>query len=150
MTSTNALVPVAQFYSSEILPVLNGDPNNVSVIQASALNFIINFRRSFSPQDFAVRSLPVTSTVFMNPHVICQTLIPNAVKFLVSPSEAVRSFAAMAVEKLLDVKDRVDTPGQKATYTLRFGRQVLQPVLKGTLEALLNACENLKGEGASF
>lgn len=77
---------------------------------------------------------------------VSQNVFPLCVKFLASKHEAVRSFAGLAVDQLLDVRD-VDAQ-QPVKYTLRFGRQHLKGVLEPTLTAIATALSKHAEENA--
>src|SRR5690606_10959526 len=76
------LVPILDFFKTEIVPELEAPVDQHAILQASALNFVTNFRRSFGPQEF-------------------QLVFPCCIKFLSSNAEALRSLAAYTMERFL-------------------------------------------------
>lgn len=50
VTSVNTLVPLGDFYNSQIFPELQGNPNENPVIKADALKFSLAFRSQFTPE----------------------------------------------------------------------------------------------------
>jgi exportin-2 (importin alpha re-exporter) len=53
VTSVNTLVPLFDFFNTQILPELQGNPNENPVVKADALKFVLAFRSQFSPEQLA-------------------------------------------------------------------------------------------------
>lgn len=88
------LVDVESFFGSVIVPELrNQDVNGFPMLKAGALKFFTMFRNQI-------------------PKAIAVSLLPDVVRFLVSESNVIHSYAASCIEKLLLVKD-----GGRARYS---------------------------------
>ena len=90
-TSINKLVPIDQFFQSQIVPELGSEDSHY-VIKADALKFLVTFR------------LQIPAMNFMN-------ILPSVIKLLASEEVVVHSYAANCIEKFLTVKD--EEGGQK-------------------------------------
>lgn len=89
------LVDVESFFGSVIVPELrNQDVNGFPMLKAGALKFFTMFRNQI-------------------PKAIAVSLLPDVVRFLVSESNVIHSYAASCIEKLLLVKDE----GGRARYS---------------------------------
>lgn len=81
------LVDVESFFGSVIVPELrNQDVDGFPMLKAGALKFFTMFRNQI-------------------PKAVAVSLLPDVVRFLVSESNVVHSYAASCIEKLLVVKD---------------------------------------------
>lgn len=86
-TTTNQLVNVLDFYQQQVLPELQDtDINRRPILKADALKFITTFRSQL-PKD------------------MCIAVFPNIIKLLRAESFVVHSYAAIAVERWLALKE---------------------------------------------
>lgn len=91
VTQASQLVPIPQFCVSDIIPELERpDVNEMPVLKADALKFLMTFRTVLGPQ--------VVGT------------IPQVVRHLASDSFVVHSYAACNLEKMLIMKDAAGNP----------------------------------------
>lgn len=86
-TKINELVPVLQFFETDILTELSTDIDFLPVIKADSLKFVLSFRMQLSSEHYAA-------------------LFPLISSLLLSKSPVVVSYAAIAIDKLLLVKDK--------------------------------------------
>jgi exportin-2 (importin alpha re-exporter) len=129
-TSVNELVPIDNFFTTQILPELdcNGgkDINSGSspVLKADAIKFATVFRSVLPAQ------------------MVLATMGP-LVRLLGSTSRVVHTYAANGIERLLSLKRPGDgSPITEATQTANlpslFNKQSLQPYLQTILQSLLH------------
>lgn len=91
VTQASSLVPLPQFLQSDILPELERpNVNEMPVLKADALKFLMTFRTVLGPQ--------VTAA------------IPLIIRHLESESYVVHSYAACTLEKILIMKDSSGNP----------------------------------------
>lgn len=91
VTQASQLVPIPQFCQSDIIPELERpDVNEMPVLKADALKFLMTFRTVLGPQIVAT--------------------IPQVVRHLASDSFVVHSYAACNLEKMLIMKDAAGNP----------------------------------------
>lgn len=91
VTQSSQLVPIPQFCQSDIIPELErADVNEMSVLKADALKFLMTFRTVLGPQIVAT--------------------IPQVARHLHSNSYVVHSYAASCLEKMLVMKDAAGNP----------------------------------------
>lgn len=108
----SSLVDIEQFFASAILPELQvQDVNSQPVLKADAIKFVTTFRSQLPKQ-------------------VAMTLIPHLIRFLVSESNVVHSYAAVCIEKMLVIKDAKQP---------RFGAQDLIPFTSSLLNSLFGA-----------
>jgi len=114
-TSTNQLVSIGDFFSSQVLPELQAaDVNSLPFIKADALKFITTFRNQIPKE----------------------TIVPmfeSIIRFFAAESNVVHSYAAICFERLLALKDQ---------EKLRFAPADLAPVLPKLLEGLFGALQH--------
>mmetsp|Transcript_40918 Transcript_40918/g.105829 ORF Transcript_40918/g.105829 Transcript_40918/m.105829 type:complete len:971 (-) Transcript_40918:235-3147(-) len=111
-TTTNQLVSIGEFFSSQVLPELQAaDVNSNPFLKADALKFFTTFRNQ----------LPKESVV---------PLLGSVINFFAAESNVVHSYAAICIERLLALKDA----GQP-----RYKPGDLAPVLPKLLEGLFGA-----------
>lgn len=113
ITQINQLVPIMDFFASQILPELQNDNPPAMVLKADALRFVATFRQQF-PKD-------VFNTIF-------SLLIKN----LTNTNFVVQTYAANCIDKLLLVRDGT---------TLRFGKEDIKPYLDVSLINLFRILE---------
>ncbi|XP_059634392.1 exportin-2 [Cornus florida] len=114
------LIDVENFFRSVIVPELqNQDVNGFPMLKAGALKFFTMFRNQI-------------------PKPVAMALVPDVVRFLVSESNVVHSYAASCIEKLLLVKDE----GGRARYT----SSDISPFLAVLMTNLFNALEKPESE----
>lgn len=107
------LVNFEQFFSSQIVPELRSqDVNSNGLLKADALKFLTTFRTQV-PKHLALE------------------LMPQLIGFLVAESNVVHSYAALAIEKLLAIKD-----GKQTRYTAADLAGFLQPLFANLFGAL--------------
>jgi len=115
VTATNDLVNVADFFATHVAPELQRPAAHAShVLQADALKFLTTFRVQIS-------------------RPACLALLPALVPLLSSPSNVVHSYAALALERLLTVRE--------AGGALRFAAVDLLPLREPLLGALFGALQ---------
>lgn len=85
-TIVNPMIQIGQFFSTQIIPELKGDPSQNPVLKADCLKFITSFRTQ----------LPASAGA---------TLIPIMARYLKHPQFVVHTYAAIGIERLLSVKD---------------------------------------------
>lgn len=91
VTHASQLVPLPQFCQNDIIPELErADVNELPVLKADALKFLMTFRTMLGPQIVAT--------------------IPQVVRHLHSDSIVVHSYAACNLEKMLIMKDADGSP----------------------------------------
>ena len=112
-TSTNQLVNIGQFFQEHVVPELQSSKDNLPVLKADCLKFVITFRSQL-------------------PKETCIALIPSIVALLTAESNVVHSYAAMCIERMLALKD-----GGKA----RFQAQELLPFMQPMLTSVVNGME---------
>ncbi|GAB4819020.1 hypothetical protein N2152v2_006066 [Parachlorella kessleri] len=111
-TTTNTLVNLQDFFKQHIAPELGAsNPNDLPILKADALKFITTFRSQ----------LPKDTTL---------ALFPSLINLLGAESNVVHSYAAIAVEKVLSLKE-----GGKTKFT----PEELAPFLQALLEKLFAA-----------
>ncbi|XP_057778621.1 exportin-2 [Salvia miltiorrhiza] len=114
------LVDVESFFGSVIVPELRSqDVNGFPMLKAGALKFFTMFRNQI-PKGVAV------------------SLLPDVVRFLVSESNVVHSYAASCIEKLLLVKDE----GGRA----RYSAEDISPFLLALMTNLFGALQRPESE----
>lgn len=114
------LVDVESFFGSVIVPELrNQDVNGFPMLKAGALKFFTMFRNQI-------------------PKAVALSLLPDVVRYLVSDSNVVHSYAASCIEKLLLVKDE----GGRARYS---GADV-SPFLLALMNNLFGALQKPESE----
>jgi exportin-2 (importin alpha re-exporter) len=107
------LVNFEQFFSSQIVPELRAqDVNSNALLKADALKFVTTFRTQI-------------------PKHLTLELMPQLIGFLVAESNVVHSYAALAIEKLLAIKD-----GKQSRYTGSDLTPFLQPLFINLFGAL--------------
>lgn len=111
-TTTNTLVNLAEFFTQHIAPELASSAvNDQAVLKADALKFLTTFRSQL-------------------PHDALRQLFPSLISLLGSESNVVHSYAAIAVERLLSLRQA----GRPA-----FTPEELGPHLQLLLEKLFAA-----------
>jgi exportin-2 (importin alpha re-exporter) len=112
VTALNELVPIGEFFASQIVPELSAPPaSGWPVLKADALKFLTTFRSQI-------------------PKAQCLELLPSIAALLGVPDNVVHSYAALAVEKLLTVRDG---------GALRFAAADLVPFREQLLGGLFKA-----------
>ena len=112
VTSTNELVNIGEFFSAHVVPELRAAPNaGWPVLKADALKFLTTFRSQV-------------------PKALCLELMPNVAALLNAPDNVVHSYAALAVERLLTVRDN---------GVVRFSSADLLPLREALLGGLFTA-----------
>lgn len=92
VTKTSELVPLPQFCMQQIIPELErADVNEMPVLKADALKFLMTFRSLLGPQ-------------------IISTAIPQVIRHLQADSYVVHSYASCNIEKSLILKDSAGNP----------------------------------------
>ena len=87
VTATNELVNIGEFFTAHIVPELRASPTaGVPVLKADALKFLTTFRSQV-------------------PKALCLELLPHIAALLGARDNVVHSYAALAVERLLTVRD---------------------------------------------
>lgn len=105
------LVDVNSFFATVIVPELQGsDVNAFPMLKAGALKFLTAFREQ----------IPKNASVGLLPHVI---------GLLRAESNVVHSYAANCIEKLLLVKDKVQTGPNIIVVQLRYNAVDIDPYL---------------------
>lgn len=108
----SSLVDIEQLFASAILPELQcEDVNSQPVLKADAIKFVTTFRVQLPKQ-------------------VALTLMPHLVRFLLSESNVVHSYAALCFEKLLIIRDAKQP---------RFCAQDLNPFISVLLSNLFSA-----------
>jgi len=118
--TTNQLVPILDFYQNAILPDLQSFPEGMPVLQADALKFTITFRRQLPAEYFP-------------------PLLELITAMLGSPVFVVNTYAAIAIEKLLTVRDN---------GVLRAG-EAFKKYMGGMLKALFAIVTTKQATGIS-
>ncbi|KAL1546167.1 exportin-2-like [Salvia divinorum] len=114
------LVDVESFFGSVIVPELrNQDVDGFPMLKAGALKFFTMFRNQI-------------------PKAVAVSLLPDVVRFLVSESNVVHSYAASCIEKLLLVKDE----GGRA----RYSGEDISPFLLALMTNLFGALQKPESE----
>lgn len=114
------LVDVESFFGSVIVPELrNQDVDGFPMLKAGALKFFTMFRNQI-------------------PKAVAVLLLPDVVRFLVSESNVVHSYAASCIEKLLLVKDE----GGRARYSAAD----VSPFLLALMNNLFGALQKPESE----
>ena len=106
VTQASQLVPLPQFCQSDIIPELERpDVNDMPVLKADALKFLMTFRTVLGPQ--------IIST------------IPQVIRHLHSDSFVVHSYAACNLEKMLIMKDAAGNPMVTQDILAPYGEAVV-------------------------
>lgn len=106
VTQASQLVPLPQFCQSDIIPELERqDVNDMPVLKADALKFLMTFRTMLGPQIIAT--------------------IPQVVRHLQSDSFVVHSYAACNLEKMLIMKDASGNPLVTQEVLAPYGEAVI-------------------------
>jgi exportin-2 (importin alpha re-exporter) len=114
VTQASSLVPIPQFLQSDILPELERpDINEIPVLKADALKFLMTFRTVLGAQVGAA--------------------IPLIVRHLESNSYVVHSYAACNLDKMLIMKDAAGNP--------LITQEVLAPHASAVVGGLFNALD---------
>ncbi|KAH6830093.1 cellular apoptosis susceptibility protein [Perilla frutescens var. hirtella] len=114
------LIDVESFFGSVIVPELrNQDVDGFPMLKAGALKFFTMFRNQI-------------------PKAVAVSLLPDVVRFLVSESNVVHSYAASCIEKLLLVKDE----GGNARYSAAD----ISPFLLALMNNLFGALQKPESE----
>ncbi|XP_047980799.1 exportin-2-like [Salvia hispanica] len=114
------LVDVESFFGSVVVPELrNQDVDGFPMLKAGALKFFTMFRNQI-------------------PKAVAVSLLPDVVRFLVSESNVVHSYAASCIEKLLLVKDE----GGRA----RYSAEDISPFLLALMTNLFGALQKAESE----
>ncbi|XP_010915965.1 exportin-2 [Elaeis guineensis] len=120
------LVDVESFFTSVIVPELQGqDVNATPILKAGALKFFTVFREQI-PKPAAI------------------ALLPNVIRFLGSESNVVHSYAANCIEKLLMVKDRAPAPApglNAVSFVPRYGASDINPIVQQLMHNLFTALQ---------
>ncbi|CAM9594681.1 unnamed protein product, partial [Phaeothamnion confervicola] len=120
VSATNPQVDVMQIFLRDVLPELQ-DPAVAArpVVRADCLKFVATFRNQFSADQMSA-------------------IFPLLIAHLSSDAQVVvQTYAAMAVERILLVKDK--PPGQRPTP--RFGKERLQQFLGPLFDSLFGALD---------
>eukprot|EP01091_Cochliopodium_minus_P009970 TRINITY_DN2578_c0_g1_i1.p1 TRINITY_DN2578_c0_g1~~TRINITY_DN2578_c0_g1_i1.p1 ORF type:complete len:972 (-),score=302.01 TRINITY_DN2578_c0_g1_i1:116-3031(-) len=112
-TSINNLVPIEQFFQTQIITELNSSDSHY-IIQADALKFLVTFRLQIPSMNFV-------------------EILPLVIKLLSSEYVVVNTYAANCIEKFLTVKDRSDQG-----YKNRLDKSAMQQFLPTLLTSLFN------------
>lgn len=103
VTTVNALVPVIEFYKSQILVELKND-KIPELLLCSCMNYATTFRRQFSLDDFNVcHYFKLQMNFTMSSHK--QELLVELIKNLQKNSVALRSYASIAIERFLAIRE---------------------------------------------
>ncbi|XP_047960190.1 exportin-2-like [Salvia hispanica] len=114
------LVDVESFFGSVIVPELRSqDVDGFPMLKAGSLKFFTMFRNQI-------------------PKAVAVSLLPDVVRFLVSESNVVHSYAASCIEKLLLVKDE----GGRA----RYSAEDISPFLLALMTNLFGALQKPESE----
>jgi len=111
-TSVNQLVPIMDFFKSQILPEIQSTEVYSLVLKADALKFVSTFRQQL-PKDIYI------------------ALFPFLINNLCSSNYVIHTYSASCIEKLLTVKDK--TP---LGIVARFSKNELKQFLAACLENL--------------
>uniref|UniRef100_A0A6P4FW59 Exportin-2 n=1 Tax=Drosophila rhopaloa TaxID=1041015 RepID=A0A6P4FW59_DRORH len=120
ITQTSELVPLPEFCAQQIIPELERpNINEIPVLKAAAIKYIMVFRSILGPQVLA-------------------NCLPQLIRHLPAESPVVHSYAACSVEKILTMRD--------ASNAIVFGPQVLGPHATQLVSGLF-ATLSLPGSG---
>ncbi|BFF94387.1 exportin-2 [Drosophila madeirensis] len=110
ITQTSDLVPLPEFCATQIIPELERpNINEIPVLKAAAIKYIMVFRSILGPQVLA-------------------NCLPQLIRHLPAESIVVHSYAACSVEKILAMRD--------ASNGIVFGPQVLAPHVNSLISGL--------------
>ncbi|GAX80072.1 hypothetical protein CEUSTIGMA_g7510.t1 [Chlamydomonas eustigma] len=108
-TTTNQLVSVHDFFASQVLPELqSAKVNDHPILKADAIKFVTTFRS-------------------LLPKATCLALFPSLISMLGSEYNVVHSYAALAIERMLLIKEQGHP---------RFTPADVAPILQALLEKL--------------
>eukprot|EP00903_Cladosiphon_okamuranus_P009495 g9047.t1 len=114
VSKTNAYINVLDAFTAHVLPeIQDSDVNARPIVRADCIKFVYTFRNQFSVEQLLA-------------------LMPMLIAHLQSEHTVVVTYAAMAIERMLAVKDR--TPGQRPT--LRLQKESLTPFLESLFTGL--------------
>lgn len=117
VTQTSQLVPLPQFFEQQIIPELERpNINELMVLKADALKFVMTFRTLLGPQAM----------------IAC---IPQLVRHLPAESVVVHSYAACTIEKILIMR----SGDNNLVVTLTQLQPIAGDLLKGLFAVLNNA-----------
>ncbi|XP_072985086.1 exportin-2 [Typha latifolia] len=117
---TTPLVDVESFFTSVIMPELQGQDTNINpMLKAGALKFFTVFREQI-PKNTAL------------------ALLPTVLRFLVSESNVVHSYAANCIEKLLLVRDKAPN---SVTAVPRYTALDINPFVPQIITGLFHAMQ---------
>ena len=111
-TSTNQLVNIAQFFQEHVVPELQSNKDNLPVLKADSLKFVITFRSQL-------------------PKETCIALLPSIITLLTAESNVVHSYAATCLERMIALKD-----AGKARFQQQELLQFIQPMLTSLFHAM--------------
>ncbi|KAG5184186.1 Cse1-domain-containing protein [Tribonema minus] len=124
VSETNQYVNVMEVFSSSVLPEISTpDVNTRPIVHADCIKFVATFRNQFTVEQM-------------------RALVPMLMAHLASEAAVVATYAAMAIEKLLLVKDRGAGAGGARVVQSRFGKAELQPFLGKLFEGLFGVLDN--------
>lgn len=84
--TVNSLVPITEFYETQIAPDLKGSAGH-PILKADALKFLFTFRNQISPTDFV-------------------NALPYVIEAMKNPSYVVHSYAAICIDRFLLIKEK--------------------------------------------
>ena len=121
-TDVNSMVPLLDFFTSQIWPELQSTNPPALILKADSLKFITTFRLQL-PKSVLVSAFPVLLSHLENPNYVVLT------------------YAANCIEKILTSKEKIE-----GNYINRFTKEDLRPFLQTSLvnlfKALTSAQEN--------
>ncbi|CAM9270853.1 unnamed protein product [Discosporangium mesarthrocarpum] len=119
VSMTNEYMDILEAFTSHILPeIQNPDVNARPIVRADCLKFVYTFRNQFPVEHLSA-------------------LMPLLIAHLGSEHTVVKTYAVMAVERFLVVKDR--KAGQRPVN--RFGKDQLTPFLEPLFTAIFKAMD---------
>ncbi|CAN0047642.1 unnamed protein product [Ascophyllum nodosum] len=114
VSKTNAFINVMDVFTTHVLPeIQDADVDARPIIRADCIKFVYTFRNQFTIDQLLA-------------------LMPVLIAHLRSEHTVVVTYAAMAIERILAIKDR--TPGQRPT--LRLQKESLVPFLEDLFKGL--------------
>eukprot|EP00904_Undaria_pinnatifida_P010098 jgi/Undpi1/6218/HiC_scaffold_20.g08702.m1 len=114
VSKINAYINVLDVFATQVLPEIQDmDVNARPIVRADCIKFVYTFRNQFTVD-------------------VLMALMPLLISHLASEHTVVVTYAAMAIERILAVKDK--PPGQRPT--LRLQKDRLVPFLEGLFRGL--------------
>jgi len=111
VTQCNPLVPVADFYKSQILPCLTSKPiTNVPILRAACIKYVTTFRNQLGAE--------------------FQTLLPHICDHIEAESAVLHTYSAHCIEKILSLPNNSLDIRKSKDHLLQMSSKILKTLME--------------------